>query len=160
MSSFKFGAKSEQNLLGVHPHLVNVVRKALSICEVDFGVTDGVRTPEEQRKLVDGGFSQTLKSRHLRGEDGFGHAVDLVPAINGQYRWDWPPIYKIARAMKLSALELGVELEWGAVWDRRMSQLSLDLEDEQHDYVTRRRAAGKKAFLDGPHYQLPVSLYL
>lgn len=156
---YKFGDTSEGNLVGVHPQLVAVVRKALTISEVDFGVTDGVRTPAEQQKLVDGGFSQTLKSRHLKGQDGYGHAVDLVPAIGGKLRWDWPPIYKIAVAMKLAAHDLSLQLEWGAVWDRRLEQLSLDMEDEQHQYVVRRKAAGKKAFLDGPHYQMPVSMF-
>src|SRR5690349_9518194 len=78
-----------------------------------FAVHDGKRTPEEQRILVQSGASQTMKSRHLTG-----HAVDLVPVINGKLRWEWPPIYQIARAMKQAALELSVPIRWGGCWSR------------------------------------------
>ena len=42
-------------------------------------------------------------------------AVDLAPYIGGQVRWDWPPFYKIASAMKQAAKELNVSIVWGGL---------------------------------------------
>lgn len=40
MSIFKFSQRGETNLRGIHPHLEKVVRRALQISTVDFGVAD------------------------------------------------------------------------------------------------------------------------
>lgn len=52
MSNFKFSQRSEKNLAGVNPDLVKVVRRALEISPVDFGVTEGLRSTDRQRQLV------------------------------------------------------------------------------------------------------------
>lgn len=109
--SFTFSRRSENNLLGVHPELVKVVRRALELSKVDFSVIEGVRTIERQRQLFDAGASWTMNSRHLTG-----HAVDLAPYIGGQIRWDWPPFDTIADAMWHAAAELGVAVVWGGNW--------------------------------------------
>lgn len=151
--TFQLGKRSRAELVGVHEDLVRVVKRALELTTVDFAVHDGKRTPEEQRILVQSGASQTMKSRHLSG-----HAVDLVPLINGKLRWEWPPIYTIARAMKQAALELNVLIRWGGCWSR-LDTLDEPLEDRVAEYVQMRRALGKSAFLDGPHYELPIEVY-
>lgn len=153
-NSFVFGERSEAELVGVHPDLVRVVRRALELSIVDFGVHDGKRTVEEQRRLVAAGASQTMKSRHLTG-----HAVDLVPYINGKLRWEWPPIYSVARAVKAAAIEFNQQIRWGAVWDHRLNDLLEPLEDRVEEYVSGRKALGRTAFLDGPHFELPIELY-
>lgn len=40
-----------------------------------------------------------------------------------------------------------------------LADLAGDMDDEVAGYVARRKAAGKKAFLDGPHFELPASIY-
>mgnify|MGYP002700086309 CR=1 FL=1 len=60
---FKLSQRSLNKLDGVHPDLVAVVKRAIEITEVDFGVTYGVRTVEEPEKLVDSGPSQTKNSK-------------------------------------------------------------------------------------------------
>ncbi|WP_245365930.1 M15 family metallopeptidase [Rhizobium sp. SGZ-381] len=156
--TFKLGANSLQELHNVHPDLVGVVNRAILISIVDFAVHDGLRTLDEQKEYVKTGASQTLKSLHLpQADTGYGHAVDLVPVINGKLRWEWGPIYHIAAAMHHASRELGVNLIWGGVWDRPFSELgdtAADLEHEVEAYTARRRQIGKKAFLDGPHYQI------
>ena len=77
--SFKLGNTSQQRLIGVHPDLVRVVRRAIELSSMDFAVNEGLRTAERQRRLVASGASQTLNSKHLKQADGFGHAVDIVP---------------------------------------------------------------------------------
>lgn len=151
---FTFGQRSESELRGVHPDLVAVVRRALELTAVDFAVHDGLRTDAEQAEYVRTGVSKTMNSKHLLQHDGYGHAVDLVPYVNGKLRWEWPLIYPVISAVQLAARERSVSLTWGGVWDRALAALSDDLEAERDAYADRRRALGKKAFLDGPHLEL------
>ncbi len=124
---FTFSKRSENRLKGVHPDLVRVMRRALEITDVDFTVVEGLRTKARQKKLVAAGASTTMRSRHLTG-----HAVDIAPYIDGTIRWDWPPYYTLAEAVKQAAEDVGVPIEWGGDWRR---------------------------FKDGPHWQLPWSDY-
>lgn len=118
---------AQGRLAGVHRDLVRVVYTALGKCEIPFTVTEGMRTEARQRELLQAGATTTMRSRHLTG-----HAVDLAPVVNGEVRWDWPLFYKLAAAMKESAAELKIPLEWGGDW---------------------------KTFKDGPHFQLPWASY-
>jgi len=110
---FALSTRSEYALQGVNPDLVRVVRRAITLTNVDFVVTEGLRTPERQAELVKAGASKTLNSRHITG-----HAVDLAPIIAGQVRWDWPPFHELARAMKQAAAAEGVAIVWGGSWTR------------------------------------------
>jgi peptidoglycan L-alanyl-D-glutamate endopeptidase CwlK len=122
MNNFKFSQRSENNLKGVHSDLVAIARRALELSPIDFTVTEGLRTLERQEELFKAKKSQTMKSRHLHG-----FAIDLYPGS-----WDWPDFYKLEKAMKTAASELGIPLEWGGDW---------------------------KSFKDGPHFQLPHAHY-
>ena len=114
---FKLGKTSLARLQGVDETLVNVVKRAIEISEVDFSVLEGVRTLERQRELYAQGrtapgkiVTWTMKSRHIEGK-----AVDLVP-----YPLDWNDLEKfnkIKDAMFQAARELDVNLRWGADWD-------------------------------------------
>lgn len=107
---FKLSARSRARLEGVHPALIQVIEEAIKRTEVDFVVTEGLRTPERQRELRAKGASQTLNSRHITG-----HAVDLAAWV-GEVRWDWPLYDKIAEAVKAAAKDLGVPIVWGGDW--------------------------------------------
>ena len=114
---FKLGKTSLARLQGVDEMLVNVVKRAIEISEVDFTVMEGVRTLERQRELYAQGrtapgkiVTWTMKSRHIEGK-----AVDLVP-----YPLDWNDLdkfNKIKDAMFQAARELDVNLRWGADWN-------------------------------------------
>jgi peptidoglycan L-alanyl-D-glutamate endopeptidase CwlK len=108
---FTLGPRSKARLQGVNPDLVKVVERAIKLSEVDFTVIEGLRTLERQRKLVDAGASQTMKSRHLTG-----HAVDLAAWVDDQVDWSWPLYDKIAAAMKQASAQVGVPIEWGGNW--------------------------------------------
>lgn len=155
--TYRLGAKSLSELEGVHPALVKVVKRAIELTDQDFSVHDGLRTTVEQREYVRRGVSKTMNSKHMRQADGFGHAFDLVPWINGQLRWEWKPIFVIAAAVHEAARDLGVALTWGGVWDRPfigLGETPADMERAVNAYVARRRGLGKTAFIDGPHWQL------
>lgn len=108
---FRLSQRSLNNLIGVHADLVRVVKRAITITTVDFGVLEGVRSQERQRELFRAGATKTTNSRHLTG-----HAVDLVAYVNGEIRWDWPLYGEIAKAMKTAAALEGVSITWGGDW--------------------------------------------
>ncbi len=103
--------RSEKNLAGVHPRLVAVVRRAAELTDLDFMVTEGLRTIERQTELVAKGASKTMNSKHLTG-----HAVDLAAMIGGNVEWAWPLYDRLAVVMQQAADELGVKITWGGSW--------------------------------------------
>lgn len=109
--AFKLGPRSLLNLRGVHPDLVRVVKRAISISDIDFTVIEGLRTPARQKELFAKGATKTMRSRHIHG-----FAVDIVPYVAGSIRWDWPLFYKIGDAMKKAAHLENVPITWGAEW--------------------------------------------
>jgi len=126
-----FSQRSRRNLERVHPDLVRCVQLALGYSEVDFTVVEGARTLEKQREYVSKGASRTMKSYHLIQPDGYAHAVDLYPWVDGSVRVNAPfaTFRKIADGMKRAARELGIRITWGGDW---------------------------KTFVDAPHYQIEV----
>lgn len=155
--TYALGAASRKELSGVHPKLIAVAERAIVLTTQDFTIHDGLRTEAEQREYVKRGVSKTMNSKHRIQADGYGHAFDAVPFINGQLRWEWKPIYHIAAAVRLAAIEKGVPLIWGGVWDRRLAELpasAAEIERSVQQYVDRRRKLGKSAFIDGPHFEL------
>ena len=151
---YELGAKSFARLKGVRPDMVSVVGLAITYTHQDFSVLSGVRTEPEQRILYNSGASKTMNSRHLIQPSGFGEAVDLVPYVNGQLRWEWPLIYPIARAMNKAANEIGVVLRWGGVWDRDFNDFGWTLGMMRQaviDYCDRHPGPD---FIDGPHYEI------
>lgn len=130
-SKFKFGKRSLSNLAEVHPDLQKVFMRAIELTEIDMSIIDGKRTLAEQRINVANGASKTMNSRHLTG-----HAVDVVPYVNGRMSWHWPH-YRIMRKAILQACEeVGVTLRAGANWDQ----------DDDWEEL------GEN---DGPHWELP-----
>ena len=155
--TYILGARSRANLDGVHPKLVLVVESAITLTIQDFRVHEGLRSLSRQRLLVEAGMSWTLRSKHLRQADGFAHAVDLVPIVDGRLKWDWPGCRRIAAAMAQAAREHGVKLRWGGVWDKPLGAYGgtvPEIEIENAAYVARRKALGKRAAIDGPHFEL------
>lgn len=155
--TYNLGTKSRAELKGVAPQLVSVVELAIRNTEQDFTVFDGIRTAQDQRALYNRGASQRdgyrKKSKHQIQSSGYGEAVDLVPWISGRPVWDWDAIYVIADAVTDAARELDVNLRWGGCW-QVVNDLSGSPENWVAAYVKRKRAAGNRAFNDGPHWEL------
>ena len=146
-------SRCELRLAGVHPDLVRVVRNAAAGGAV-FRVTEGLRTPERQRQLVAEGKSQTLDSRHLTG-----HAVDVVPLDSaGNVSWAWGLYFPLADAFRAAAIAEGVPVIWGGAWGQEMAEYTT-AKAGQAAYVARVKEAGKRPFLDGPHFELARAAY-
>jgi peptidoglycan L-alanyl-D-glutamate endopeptidase CwlK len=131
--AFKWSLRSKTNLKGVHPDLVQVCDAALSLSPYDFIITDGLRTPEEQKQMVASGASQTLNSRHLpQQKDGLAYAIDFCVLLDGKVRWEFALYKEVSGAFKKAAAKLGVAIVWGGDWAR---------------------------FKDGPHIELDRKVY-
>ncbi|MEQ5226696.1 M15 family metallopeptidase [Proteus cibi] len=112
MSTYILSQRSQNNLNDVHQDLIRVVFLALTLSKYDFVVIEGVRSLERQKELMKQGASKTLNSRHLTG-----HAVDIVPLVDGAIPWqDWSAFESVAQAMKQAARQLGVSINWGGDW--------------------------------------------
>ena len=152
---FKLSNRSKGKLEGVHPDMVAVVERAIELTKVDFGVTYGVRTVEEQEKLVASGRSQTMKSKHLIQDSGYSHAVDVVAYDGSDVVWEINVYDDIADAFKAAAEELGGAVKWGAAWSEGdIRTYEGTAEDAMMAYVDLRRSQGRRPFIDGPHFEL------
>lgn len=135
--TFKFSQRSIKTLNTVHPDLQKVVKLALELSEVDFGVTAGNRTQAEQDELYAQGRTKpgqkvtwTRNSRHIDG-----YAVDLLPYLNGKAEWDnsgklglWS---KINEAMQKASKELNIPIIWGGLWQTTPDRPHFEL-DRKH----------------------------
>lgn len=133
MSEFVYGERSLKNLATCHENLQRIAHLAIKYTEVDFTITEGVRSKERQEQLVKSGASKTMNSYHLDSKDGKidnkGMALDFYPIVDGKLDVDADIKYfkAVADAFKKAAAELGFRVTWGGDW---------------------------KSFRDGPHIQL------
>jgi peptidoglycan LD-endopeptidase CwlK len=148
--SFKLSTRSLDKLEGVDSDLVAVVKRAIELTKVDFGVIYGMRTEEEQKKLVAAGKSQTMKSNHL-----IGKAVDLMAYVDGKGVWELNVYDDLCDAMKAAAEELGTSVKWGAAWSEGdIRTYPGTAEEAMMKYIDLRRSQGRRPFIDGPHFEL------
>ena len=147
---FNLSQKSLDRLDGVNDDMVRVVKKAIELTKVDFGVICGLRTVEEQEELVAKGASQTMKSKHI---DGL--AVDLMAYLGGRASWELNLYDDIADAMKEAAKLENVGVRWGAAWQiDNMADWDGTMEEAMNAYIDLRRSQGRRPFIDGPHFEL------
>jgi peptidoglycan L-alanyl-D-glutamate endopeptidase CwlK len=133
MGQFYLGKTSLSRLEGVHPDLVRVVKRAIEITPIDFGVTEGLRTVEKQEQYVAEGKSTTMNSRHLPQDDNYSHAIDLYCRDNtGKVTWEHKWFRLVIQAMMTAAIEEGVQIKAGGLW---------------------------RTFLDSPHFELNKEYY-
>lgn len=153
--SFRLSQRSMDRLEGVHPHMTAVVERAIQLTGVDFGVTQGVRTLDEQKANVAAGRSQTMASKHLLQDDGFSHAVDVVAYVGPDISWELNVYDDICDAFKEAAKEVGCSIKWGAAWSEGdIRTYKGSSEDAMMAYVDLRRSQGRRPFIDAPHFEL------
>jgi len=148
--TFKLSQRSIDKMEGVDADLVAVTKRAIKLTKIDFGVIYGMRTIQEQEKLVAAGKSQTMKSKHL-----VGRAVDLMAYVDGKGCWELNVYDDLCDAMKEAAKELSVAIKWGAAWSEGdIRTYPGTAEDAMMAYVDLRRGQGRRPFIDGPHFEL------
>ena len=130
---------SIEKMKGVHPKLIELMKKAISDSPYDFKIVQGLRTAEYQNSLYQQGRTKpgkivtkldgyNRKSNHQAKADGYGHAVDI--AVCGQYdqngnyvkcttdaeMFDNKKLVEISRHVKAVAKEMGLDIVWGGDW--------------------------------------------
>ncbi len=137
---------------GLHPDLITVINASIIDTPIDFSITSGMRSTKEQQALYAQGRTTKgsivtekdgvkRKSNHQAHADGFGHAFDFCPYINGGLNWNATAAFiAIALHIKAKAKELGVRVRWGADWDM--------------DGVTKAQGDKDENFVDLPHIEL------
>ena len=152
--AFKLSGRSLGKLEGVHPVLVDTVKRAIEVSSVDFGVIYGVRSLAEQEKLYKAGRSQTMKSKHLIQDDKTSHAVDLMAYQDGEPCWEIQGYDEIADAMKEAAVRTDLNMRWGAAWHiDDLRDFEGTAEQAMNEYIDLRRSQGRRPFIDGPHFE-------
>lgn len=155
---YALSKRSIQRLKGVHPSLVEVVNEAIKNTTMDFSVIDGVRTLARQKEYVAKGVSQTMNSKHLVQEDGYGHAVDVAPYVRGGVRWERQLFYPIAVAMVGAGRRLNVNMRWGGAWKLDLRFVTFDTPEHVERalmmYEEGRRRDGARIFFDAAHWEL------
>ena len=130
---------SIEKMKGVHPKLIELMKKAISNSPYDFKIIQGLRTAEYQNSLYQQGRTRpgkivtkldgyNKKSNHQAKADGYGHAVDIAVCGyydgNGNYvksttdaeMFDNKKLVEISRHVKAVAKEMGMEIVWGGDW--------------------------------------------
>lgn len=147
---FKLSQRSLDRLVGVDPRLVAVVKRAIQLSTVDFGVSEGLRSIETQKKYVAAGKSQTMQSKHLEGR-----AVDLVAYVDGAVSWELNLYDNIADAVKTAAKELGLKVRWGAAWTiPDIRAWNGTMEEAMNSYIDYKRSRKERPFIDAPHFEI------
>ena len=149
---FKLSERSMAKLEGVDSRMQDVVKEAITLTKIDFGVICGMRTEDEHRELVSKGASKTMMSKHL---DGL--AVDLMAYIGARASWELNLYDDIADAMAEAARNNNVKIRWGAAWHvDSIADWNFTMQDAMNSYVDLRRAQGRRPFIDGPHFERMV----
>ena len=150
MSNFKLSGRSLERLVGVDMFLSSVMKTAIDMTEIDFGVGEGVRSKERQISLVAAGKSQTLNSKHLEGK-----AVDLLAYEGGWLSWEHADFDKIADAVRQAAIQHEVSIRWGGAWTvPDIRQWEGPMHDARMSYIDTRKAENRVPFVDSPHFEV------
>ena len=147
---FTLSQRSLGRLDGVKNELHSVVTTAITLTNVDFGVSCGLRTEKEQEDLVARGASQTMKSKHLTGD-----AVDVVAYFGSRISWELNLYDDIADAFKEASVREGVGIKWGASWHiPDLRDWEGTAEEAMNSYIDLRRSQNRRPFIDAPHFEL------
>ncbi|MDR2777964.1 MAG: hypothetical protein LBB13_00440 [Rickettsiales bacterium] len=111
---FTFGDRSRSILENVQLELRILAERVIKISPIDFAITSGLRTRDEQQKLYESGKSKTLNSKHLSGK-----ALDFVPWHSGTaYFYDLGSCSLIAGLfIALAEESLQLKIRTGVLWD-------------------------------------------
>lgn len=117
MKHHKFSINSAKVLASVDSRLFDIATRALELSKIDFGIpaSGGLRTPQEQNELYQGGKSQ-LDGFEKKSYHQTGKALDVYAFVDGSASWDESHLSMVACAMLQAASELGYKLQWGGLW--------------------------------------------
>lgn len=140
---FIFGKSSKRALKTCHADLQMIMRSAIAMTTVDFGVSEGYRSVERQKALFDLGKSKidgiTRKGKHNYDPS---LACDIYAYLNGRSSYDKETLSYLAGMIEFIGKQLYVSkkithlIRWGGNWDMD-GEILLD-----------------QSFDDRPHFEL------
>ena len=119
--AYQFSQKSLQRLNGVDVQLQELMKRAIAISPIDFGIPQfgGLRTAEDQKNLYEKGLSKCdgygIKSRHQSGK-----AVDVYAFVNGKASWDKVHLAVIAGVILGEAKRMQIDVMWGGTFGSKI----------------------------------------
>ena len=113
-----YGKGSLSQLEGVHPEIVILAKLTIRLCQYDGTIIPGggLRTEEQAQENAANGTG-IVNSVHRKQADGYGHAVDVIPYVNGKATWEMKYCTAMADAAKLASALLSVPIRQGCDWD-------------------------------------------
>jgi len=130
---YALSKRSENNLIGVHPDLQKVVRLAITLTPIDFGISEGLRLEKRQEGLFARGKSTTMDSNHLVQHDGFGHAVDMFVLPDGSISWEAEDFRQVIQAFFEAATQLHIQIKSGGLFRSFQDSPHIELNRKYYD---------------------------
>ena len=127
---FKLSNRSKERLTGVDARITEIIKLALSISVIDFGIPEhgGLRDAGTQRLLFQKKVSKCdgieNKSAHQSGL-----AFDVYAYVDGKASWDRYHLTQVAAAMLQSAAMLGYQLRWGGLFKSFVDMPHFEIRD-------------------------------
>lgn len=121
---FSFSNKSLERLNTCHPDLVIIMKRAIEVSNIDFGISEGYRTGARQKELYDKGLSK-IDGLSRKGKHNYtpSLAVDIYAYYNGSASYDVEHLSYLAGLIHGISEVLFAEgrithkIRWGGNWD-------------------------------------------
>lgn len=143
----KFSDSSLRKLNTVDEYLKAVFIEAIKDSPLDFGISCGYRSIEEQQGLYAQG--RTTPGKIVTKIDGIKNkskhnynpskAVDIIVYIDGKITWEEDKYRIVARHILDVAKNLGIKIRWGNDWNMN----GIEVKDDP-----------KESFVDIPHFEI------
>lgn len=125
---FSFGNKSDKKLNTCHADLQLIMRTAIALSRMDFGIAEGKRSDATQAKYFAEGKSKcdgvTSKSKHqVTRSQPKAMATDVFPYVNGKADYSMETLSYLAghivavSEMLYSFGRISHVVRWGGNWD-------------------------------------------
>ena len=121
---YQFSQTSEERLNTCHRDIQLIMRTAIKISKVDFGIAEGHRSVEKQQQYYREGKSQ-IDGINEKGKHNYepSLAVDVYAWVNGKANWDEKNLSYLGGIFEAVAWQLKQEkkieheIRWGGNWD-------------------------------------------
>lgn len=121
---YSFGKTSLERLNTCHNDLILIMKEAISISNIDFGISEGYRSVEDQQKYFKEGKSK-IDGIIKKGKHNYSPslAVDIFPVINGSPNWENEHLSYLAgiihavSVILLRQAKISHKIRWGGNWN-------------------------------------------
>lgn len=121
----KLGNSSNKKLNTCHQDIQMIVRTAIALSVIDFGIAEGERSVEKQQLYFKAGKSK-VDGINIKGKHNYSPslAFDIYIFLNGKASWDFNHLCYVAGVLTTVSQQLYEQgkishlLRWGGNWDK------------------------------------------